>query len=237
MVAVSLQHITKSFPLRSHDLLTIKGNFLRKTSGHEPRSYTAINDLSLSISTGEALGITGPNGAGKSTLLRIIAGIYLPTSGSITVQGRIVSILGLGSGFDHNLSGYDNIFLNSSLYGCSNSFISTIIVDIIEYAGLGDWIGEPLRSYSQGMILRLGFAIAVHLPCDILLLDEVLSVGDESFQKKCVETIREKRKSGQTLVLTSHNRTLLESLSSRIIRLEKGKITEETRGGEQTLRR
>jgi lipopolysaccharide transport system ATP-binding protein len=187
------------------------------------KSYEALKDVSLVLNKGETLGLIGRNGAGKSTMLRLIAGIILPNSGQITFhQPASVSLLSLQLGFSPELSGRDNAIMGAMLLGYSKSEALERLDRIIALSGLGEWFVEPLKTYSSGMRARLGFAVAMEVSPDVLLVDEVLGVGDESFRKKSTKAMKDKMKSGQTVVFVSHQPAVLEELCSRVAWIEGG---------------
>jgi ABC-type polysaccharide/polyol phosphate transport system ATPase subunit len=169
------------------------------------QKHLALKDVSFEIKQGEFVGIMGRNGAGKSTLLKLIAGIYTPTSGSIHVSDSIAPLIELGAGFDPDLSGYENIFLNAAILGFGRKATLQAVPKILEFAELGEKIQMPIRKYSSGMLVRLGFSIASHLTAPIILIDEVLAVGDVGFQEKCIRKIHELHNEGRTIILITHN--------------------------------
>lgn len=211
-----------------HNLLTIENITLclRKRSslfGHT--ESTILSNITLPIVKGETLGIIGRNGCGKSTLLRVIAGIYTPDQGSIQKSNDIsVSLLTLGAGFDPNLSGYDNALLSSMLMGFSKKKSLAKMADIIEFSELGESIHQPVRSYSTGMKARLGFSIGVQINPDILLIDEVLGVGDLGFREKAEQVLQAKINSEQTVVLVSHNLEVIQKLSNQVAWIDQGSL-------------
>jgi ABC-type polysaccharide/polyol phosphate transport system ATPase subunit len=184
----------------------------------------AVRDVSFEVEQGEALGIVGHNGAGKSTILKLLSSITAPTRGEITIRGRLSALVELGSGFHPELTGRENIYLNGSILGMTRSEITRKVDNIIEFAGIGEYIDFPVKKYSSGMYVRLGFAIAAHVDPDILLLDEVLAVGDVAFQAKCLDRIRELREAGRTIVLVTHDLAALVRLCDRAILLDSGRI-------------
>jgi ABC-2 type transport system ATP-binding protein/lipopolysaccharide transport system ATP-binding protein len=188
--------------------------------------FLALNDVSFCVEQGDALGLLGHNGSGKSTLLQIIAGILTPSRGQIITHGRIAPLIQLGVGFHPELSGYENIFLNASLYGFRNRDTQKRVKDIIEFSELQHFIDTPLKNYSSGMQMRLGFAVAVHLQPDILLADEILAVGDQAFQDKCHDKIAQLRRNGMTLILVSHSREQVNKFCDQFVRLEHGRMVE-----------
>lgn len=184
----------------------------------------ALRDVSFEVEHGEALGVVGHNGAGKSTLLKLLSSITAPTEGEITIRGRLSALVEVGSGFHPELTGRENIYLNGSILGMTRSEITNKVESIIEFSGVREHIDMPVKKYSSGMYLRLGFSIASHLDPDILLLDEVLAVGDAAFQAKCFERIGELRRAGRTMVLVSHDLAALSRLCDRAVLLERGRI-------------
>jgi lipopolysaccharide transport system ATP-binding protein len=173
----------------------------------EDTTLWALRDVSLSIKHGETVGIIGRNGAGKSTLLKVLSKITYPTSGSVEVKGRVASLLEVGTGFHEELTGRENVYLNGSILGMSKTDVKRQFDTIVEYSGVEKFIDTPIKRYSSGMRLRLGFAVAAHLDPDILIVDEVLSVGDAAFQRKCLDTIEGLRAKARTILFVSHSLT------------------------------
>jgi ABC-2 type transport system ATP-binding protein/lipopolysaccharide transport system ATP-binding protein len=230
--AVVVDHLRKEFILRHNRAMGIKTRFLAlfHPSKRERREhFLALDDVSVTVERGEALGLLGHNGSGKSTLLQIIAGILEPTRGRVTTYGRIAPLIQLGVGFHPELSGYENIFLNASLYGFRNREVKKRLKDIIEFSELEHFIDTPLKNYSSGMQMRLGFSVAIHLEPDILLADEILAVGDQPFQDKCHAKIASLRAEGMTLILVSHSPEQVNKFCDQFIRLEHGRVVEEGR--------
>jgi len=184
----------------------------------------ALSDVSFDVQQGEVLGIIGRNGAGKSTLLKLLSRITYPTSGTVGVRGRVASLLEVGTGFHEELTGRENIYLNGSILGMKKREIDQRLEEIVEFSGISQFIDTPIKRYSSGMRLRLGFAVAAHLSPDILLVDEVLAVGDADFQKKCLDAMDGLRMSGRTVLFVSHNMTAVEHLCSRCIWIEAGRM-------------
>ena len=185
-------------------------------------SIAALTQVSFEVPKGQAFGLIGGNGSGKSTLLKIVAGILKPTEGQVTVDGRVSALIELGAGFHPEISGRENVFINGSILGLTRREISDRFDEIIEFAGLEDFIDEPVKHYSSGMYVRLGFAVAVHTRPDVLLVDEVLAVGDESFAHRCLKRIEEMLALGKTLLFVSHSLDLVETLCDRVLWLEDG---------------
>ena len=229
--SITVQHLSKQYQLgeAGSDLLherlinwlrhSLNGNGTRK-----PETIWALKDVSLDVEAGEVLGIIGRNGAGKSTLLKLLSRITYPTSGSIKVNGRIAALLEVGTGFHGDLTGRENIFLNGSILGMGKKEIEAKLDAIVAFAGVGQFIDTPVKRYSSGMFLRLGFAVAAHLDPDILVVDEVLAVGDADFQKKCLETMSSLHRARRTVVFVSHNLAAVENLCSRAIWIDRGHI-------------
>ena len=184
----------------------------------------ALDNVTLNIQKGEILGIVGPNGAGKSTILRIMAGVYSPDAGTLKIRGRCVLLAGIGTGFQSSLTGKENIRLNGSIMGLSDSEVNEKMGDIIDFSEIAAFIDQPIRTYSMGMKARLGFAIAAHLEPEILLIDEVMAVGDAAFQKKCRERIKEMVSGDTTVVIVSHNMSTVRDFCDRAICIHNGLI-------------
>ena len=224
--AIQFDGVSKKFILhhertRSFQELAV-GLFRRNNRSRE--EFWALRDVSFAVEQGETVGIIGPNGAGKSTLLKLAARVIEPTSGRIAVRGRIGALLELGAGFHPDLTGRENIYLNASILGLSRAEIRRCLDEIIGFAELERFIDVPVKHYSSGMFVRLGFSIAVHIDPEILLVDEVLAVGDQAFQFKCLQRIAEMQKSGVSIVFVSHNLDMVQRLCSRAIWLESGQV-------------
>jgi ABC-type polysaccharide/polyol phosphate transport system ATPase subunit len=189
-----------------------------------PTDVVALRDVSFQVEPGSAVGLVGRNGSGKTTLLRLISGIIKPTSGRVDVGGRIGSLLELGAGFHPDLTGRENVFLNGSIHGLKRTYVREQLDEIVAFAGLEQFIDLPVRTYSSGMYMRLGFAIAAHINADVLLLDEVFAVGDEQFQRKCFGKIFEFKQRGGTIVFVSHDASAVERLCDRAILLRQGSV-------------
>lgn len=187
-------------------------------------NFAALRNISFQIEAGESVGIIGRNGAGKSTLLKIIAGIIKPTSGQVVVGGRIAPLIELGAGFDVELTGRENVYLNGAILGFTRRQMRERFSRIVDFAELHAFIDAPLRTYSSGMITRLGFAIATEIDPAILILDEVLAVGDERFQARCLERIERFRRAGVTIALVSHDATAIQRMCTRALWLEEGQL-------------
>lgn len=227
--SVELKNTTKEYSIH-HEKPTLVEKFYR---GREER-FVAIRSMSLTIKKGERVGIMGPNGSGKTTLLKLISGITTPTSGSVKTNGKIISLIDLEAGFHPDLTGYQNIFLNGILLGMKKSELKKKLTSIIEFAGIRQFIDTPMFTYSNGMALRLGFAIAVHADPDILLLDENLSVGDKFFQQKAKKKLDLLFSRQKTFIIVSHVPQFLEQYCTRFIYLENGTIRQD--GDKKVLR-
>jgi len=229
-VAIAFDDVSKHYSLSLQKEATdIKTALLHlpKFLSNARRPFVALDNVTLRVRRGESLGIIGPNGSGKSTTLRVMAGIAPPTSGTVAVNGRVSALLELGSGFHPRISGRENAVLNAVLLGLTLREARDVLPQIIEFSELGDFIDQPMRTYSSGMFFRLGFAVAVHVQPEILLIDEVLAVGDAEFQKKCMDHIHGLRKQGVTLVLVTHDMMNLPMFCDRGILIEHGQITDE----------
>jgi ABC-type polysaccharide/polyol phosphate transport system ATPase subunit len=191
---------------------------------HSVETFEALKGVSFSVRSGEGMAIVGGNGAGKSTLLSLVAGLAKPDRGTVEVNGRVVALLELGSGFHPDLTGMENILMNAALLGYSEKQIRAQLDSIIDFSEIGDFLNEPLRSYSSGMILRLAFAVAIHMEAEIMIVDEVLAVGDKSFQAKCFDRVRQLRRTGTTFFCVSHVRSMVEELCERAIWLDHGSL-------------
>jgi ABC-type polysaccharide/polyol phosphate transport system ATPase subunit len=221
--AISVDGVSKYYRLYHEKNQYLKTAMLR---GRRARyeEFWALSDVSLTIPTGSAFGIIGSNGSGKSTLLKCLAGILTPDKGSITHHGKVVALLELGAGFHPDLTGRENIYLNGAILGMTRSEIDARFADIIEFSGLDRFIDTPVKNYSSGMVVRLGFAIAINVNPEILIIDEVLAVGDASFQLRCLEKIEEFRRNGKTIVLVSHGLEQVATLCETVAWLDKGAI-------------
>ena len=194
---------------------------------HNPQpvqEFWALRDVDLSIAHGEVLGVIGRNGAGKSTLLSVVSRVLKPTHGVVSIRGSLAPLLALGAGFDVELSGRENVYLLGALLGFSRKYIDDRYDDIVAFAEIRDFIEAPLKTYSSGMLARLGFAIATSAEADILLIDEVLAVGDENFRKKCEERIRNYRDRHMTILLVSHAMPTVAEMSTRVVWLDRGRV-------------
>lgn len=223
MPLVELEGVSKSFSTRrGAGMLLGRGGLAEIIRGRKQSTFQALRDISFSVDPGESLGLIGANGTGKSTLLKIIAGVTAPTSGRVTVRGRVASLLELGAGFHPLLTGRENVYLNGRILGMSRADVDRVFDGIVAFSGIEEFINNPVDTYSSGMFVRLGFSVAVHSNPDIFLVDEVLSVGDEDFQRKCRERIGELRSQGKTILFVSHDLNIVNTLCDRVILLSGG---------------
>ncbi|HYM10929.1 MAG TPA: ABC transporter ATP-binding protein [Bryobacterales bacterium] len=222
MTVIELQNVGKRFFL--HHKRQLLAERVASQIRRDRTSFWALRNVSLRVEAGETVGIIGANGAGKSTLLSIAVGVSTPSEGVVIQRGRVSALLELGSGFHPDLTGRENIHLNAALLGYTRALVQSRLDSIIDFAGIPDFIDEPLRTYSSGMMARLGFSVAIHLDPDILVLDEVLAVGDQEFQKRCMDRIHEFQQQGKTLLFVSHSATAVEQLCQRAVWLELGRV-------------
>jgi ABC-type polysaccharide/polyol phosphate transport system ATPase subunit len=223
--AISVAHVSKNYRLwgRKSQFATMKSALLKRDLKLAPEATVpALRDVSFAIDKGEAFGIIGRNGSGKSTLLKIISGILKPTSGTLAVNGRIAALIELGAGFHPEITGRENIFINGIMLGLTRREIENRFDSIVEFSGIRPFLDQPVKTYSSGMYVRLGFAVAVHVDPDVLLIDEVLSVGDEEFSQKCVAKIQEMKFRGVTLIFVTHQLDQVRNLCDRALWLDKG---------------
>ena len=207
-----------------------KGLFLKNDNSIgtlEDKEFWAVKDVNFHIKKGEVVGIIGPNGAGKSTVLKILSGIHIPNKGDMRIYGRLSALIEVTAGFHPELTGRENVYLNGTILGMKKKEIDERLEDIIEFSGIREFIDTPVKRYSSGMFSRLGFSVAAHINPDVLLVDEVLSVGDIAFQAKCAQKMRELLKSNVTIVIVSHNLPLIQNLCQRVILINKGEVTKE----------
>ncbi len=220
---IRVERASRRFRVQPQQARTLKELALRR--GRVPATDVwALQDVSLAVEPGEAVGLVGRNGSGKTTLLSLVAGILAPTSGRVETAGRVASLLELGAGFHPDFSGRENVYLNGSLYGLRRRTIDERFAEIVAFAELDDFIDNPVRTYSSGMYMRLGFAVAAHIDADVLLLDEVFAVGDEEFQRKCFAKIHDYKHRGGTIVFVSHDATSVERLCERAVLLRGGRV-------------
>lgn len=221
-LAISFEHVDKTYKLYKNDKQRFLGLFMKKRIKY--KEYKALNDLSFEIKKGESVGVIGRNGAGKSTLLKMITGVCFADAGDVTVNGKVAALLELTAGFDIEMTGRENIYLRGYILGFSDEKIKSLEGAIIDFAEIGDFIDQPVRTYSSGMRARLGFAINVNVEPDILVIDEVLSVGDASFSAKCRKRVAELIASDVTVLFVSHTQKQVEQFCERALFLERGQI-------------
>lgn len=223
---ILLDGVSQRYALQRTRQRSLQDTFIRlwRRQRDDAEVFWPLRNVSFAINPGESVGIIGPNGSGKSTLLKVLSGILTPTEGDLIINGRISSLLELGAGFHPELTGRDNIYLNGSIYGLSRKQMDGQLEQIIEYAELGKFIDTPVKHYSSGMYVRLGFAVAIHTSPDLLLVDEVLAVGDAAFQRKCLTSIQQLRDQGRTLILVSHDLSSIQTICRRAIWLEGGEL-------------
>jgi len=229
MNAIEVRNVSKVYRRysRRRQFATLKsallsGSLISDLKADE--TFQALNDVSFSVPPGRTYGIIGPNGSGKSTMLKLVAGITRPTSGTVTVNGRISALIELGAGFHPEISGRENVFINGIMLGLSKKEIQKRFDEIVEFAELKDFIDAPVKTYSSGMYMRLGFAVAIHVDPDVLLVDEVLAVGDEGFTHKCLDKFAEFRRRGRTILLVTHSLGLVERFCDDALWLDKGQV-------------
>jgi ABC-type polysaccharide/polyol phosphate transport system ATPase subunit len=218
--AIVFNHVSKRYELAIDRPILAKRFFLPSVT----RDIIALDDVSFRIRKGETVGIIGANGSGKSTILKLIAKIITPTKGTVTVNGRVASLIELGAGFHPDLSGRENIYLNGTIMGLEKKQIGERYKSIVDFADIGDFINQPVRTYSSGMVIRLGFSVAIHLDPEILLIDEVLAVGDEEYQKKCIDKTLHSHNENKTIVLVSHNLHLIRNVCQRVMLIDDSKM-------------
>ncbi len=225
MNAIEVNNLGKKFRLRHSKGQSLKATIIDRILHRETRDdFWALKDISFSIAPGETVGVIGPNGSGKTTLLSILARAMVPTVGSLDIRGRIGCLLELGAGFHPDLSGRENIYLNASIMGIPQSIIEAKFDQIVEFSGLGHFIETPLRFYSSGMSVRLGFSVIVVADPEVLLVDEVLAVGDKAFQKKSAERMHQFKEEGKTIIVVSHDMSVIRNFCDRVIYLQEGEI-------------
>ena len=221
--ALVFDKVSKSFPHHTGPRLLRQriGDLLRPAPSHR---LEVLKDVSFQLPRGDGLGLIGPNGAGKSTLLNLVCGLAQPDSGRIQVQGRVGALLELGSGFHPDLTGEENVRINAAMIGLTRRQTAERFEEIIDFSGVRDFIREPLRTYSSGMLMRLAFSVAVHMDPDVLVIDEVIGVGDDAFYAKCLERMRRFQREGKTILLASHSAALMQTMCQHALWLERGRV-------------
>ena len=220
---IVVDRVSRTFRVHAKPQRTLKDAFVSRGRS-AAREVQALRDVSLTVEPGGAVGLVGRNGSGKSTLLRIVSGIIKPTSGQADAGGRVASLLELGAGFHPDFTGRENVYLNGSIHGLSRKRVDEVMEEIVSFAELENFIDLPVRTYSSGMFMRLGFAVAAHIEADVLLLDEVFAVGDEQFQRKCFGKIAEFKNRGGTILFVSHDAAAVERLCDRAVLLRQGEV-------------
>ncbi len=223
--AIRVKNISKKYKIYNSEKNRL-GQIINPFNKNTQKEFIALNNISFDVNEGEILGIIGSNGSGKSTLLKILAGVCFKTSGELFIKGKVASILELGTGFNNELTGIENIYLNASIMGIGKEEINKIKDDIINFADIGEFINYPIKTYSSGMYARLAFAVAIHVNPDILIVDEILSVGDIEFQNKCMDKFKEFKSLGKTIIYVSHGLDAVQNYCEKAIWLEKGEIKE-----------
>lgn len=224
-IAVDIRSVSKIFRIHHEKIPSLKNTILklRRTTYEE---FLALDDVSFSVNHGETVGVIGPNGSGKSTLLKLISKIILPTTGEVVVNGSMSALLELGAGFHPDLTGRENIYINASILGMRKRDVDRKLGDIISFSGLEKFIDTPVKNYSSGMYMRLGFSVAINVNPDILLVDEVLAVGDQAFQSKCYKVIYDFMKRGKTIIIVSHDLDTISDLCSKAVFIREGKVVD-----------
>ncbi len=222
---IEINNVTMEYTMANDRINSIKEFLIKLVKGKlKFKKFTALKDVTFDIEKGEVVGLIGHNGAGKSTMLKIISGIVNPTKGSVKVNGNVVPMLELGAGFDSDMSGKENIYLNGSILGYSKKFLDEKYDDIVRFAELEDFINEPIRNYSSGMVARLAFSIASAVNPEILIVDEILSVGDINFQQKSLNRMKEMMGGGTTVLLVNHNIDVVKEMCNKVVWIEKGEV-------------
>lgn len=221
--SIIVTNVTKKFKIYMDKANTLKEKLLFLSRGKK-EYRVALNDISVKIKKGESVALIGTNGSGKSTLLKLMTKIYWPTSGKVKTYGKITSLLELGAGFHPDFSGRENIYFNASIFGLSKKEIDERIKEIIDFSELDSFIDNPVRTYSSGMYMRLAFSIAINVDADILLIDEILAVGDQHFQDKCFNKLMELKQNGKTIVIVSHSLESIQKICDRSIWIYEGKV-------------
>ena len=218
---VEVRHVSKAYKLFNSPGQRFCYQLLKKGNG---KDFYALKDVSFDVKRGESFAIIGKNGSGKSTMLQILAGILKPTTGSVNINGRVAALLELGSGFNPESTGYENIFMNAAILGVDHKKIESKVQEIVDFADIGDFINQPVKTYSSGMYIRLAFAVAINVDADIILVDEALAVGDVFFRQKCYTKLNELRSKGATIILVTHNMSEVEQFCDRALLLYHGAV-------------
>lgn len=222
-IAIDVNHVTKTFKLYSDKPQTLKERLVRGWK-NKTEERTVLKDINIEINKGETVALIGVNGSGKSTLLKLMTKIIYPNKGTLKTYGKLTSLLELGAGFHPDFTGRENIYFNAAIFGLTKKEIDDRLQDIIEFSELGDFIDSPVRTYSSGMYMRLAFSVAINVDAEILLIDEILAVGDQHFQDKCFAKLEELAKSKMTIVIVSHSLDSIKKLCNRAIWINEGKV-------------
>lgn len=222
-IAIDVNHVTKTFKLYSDKPQTLKERLVRGWK-NKTEERTVLKDINIEIDKGETVALIGVNGSGKSTLLKLMTKIIYPNKGTLKTYGKLTSLLELGAGFHPDFTGRENIYFNAAIFGLTKKEIDDRLQNIIEFSELGDFIDSPVRTYSSGMYMRLAFSVAINVDAEILLIDEILAVGDQHFQDKCFAKLEELAKSNMTIVIVSHSLDSIKKLCNRAIWINEGKV-------------
>ena len=233
-IAIKVTHVSKTFKLYYDKANTLKEKllFFSRKNKSKDSILQVLKDINLDIEKGESVALIGTNGSGKSTLLKLMTKIIYPNKGRITTNGKLTSLLELGAGFHDDFTGRENIYFNASIFGLTRKQIDEKIDEIIDFSELHDFIDNPVRTYSSGMYMRLAFSVAINVQADILLIDEILAVGDQHFQEKCFNKLKELKKEGKTIVIVTHNINQVKQFCDRAVWLYKGEIRKDGPVGE-----
>ena len=228
-VAIKVTHVSKTFKLYYDKAHTLKEKLLFFSKKNKDKNHILhiLKDINLEIKKGETVALIGTNGSGKSTLLKLMNRIIYPNKGRISVNGKLTSLIELGAGFHDDFTGRENIYFNASIFGLTKEQIDKKIDDIISFSELGEFIDNPVRTYSSGMYMRLAFSVAINVEADILLIDEILAVGDQHFQDKCFTKLKELKSQGKTIVIVTHSMTQVKAFCDRAVWLYEGKIRDD----------
>jgi ABC-type polysaccharide/polyol phosphate transport system ATPase subunit len=229
--AVRFEHVTKSFAHHAGQML-LRDRLVQLVRRSQHPRFVALKDISFELAAGESLALVGPNGAGKSTLLNLTTGLARPDAGVVEVAGAVAAVLELGAGFHPDLTGSENVRINAALMGLTRRETDLRFAEIVEFSGVQEFINEPLRTYSSGMMVRLAFSVAVSMDPDILLVDEVLGVGDQDFYARCLDKVHAFQRAGKTLLLASHSPSLVSMFCQRALWLDHGQIVATGEAGE-----
>lgn len=222
--AIEVMNVTKKFKIYYDKAHTLKEHLLFWNRDKKTEEFTALKNIDLKIKKGETVGLIGVNGSGKSTLLKLMTKIIYPTSGKVVTRGKLTSLLELGAGFHQDFTGRENIYFNAAIFGLTKKEIDARLDTIIEFSELGEFIDNPVRTYSSGMYMRLAFSIAINVDAEILLIDEILAVGDQHFQEKCFHKLHELKDSDKTIVIVSHSLDQIENLCTRAVWINDGVV-------------